>query len=71
VSAGELLARVPSREQEPFGTFTPEFELSVVVGEGDRFAERQEVFSLATEIRIRVRTVLLELDRVAGQLGGQ
>ena len=71
VSAGELLARVPSREQEPFGTFTPEFELSVVVGEGDRFAERQEVFGLATEIRIRVRTVLLELDRVADQLGGQ
>jgi hypothetical protein len=68
VSAGELLARVPSREQEPSGVFTPEFELSVVVGEGDRFVEPPEVFGLATEIRGRVRTVLLELDRIADEL---
>lgn len=68
VSAGELLCRVPSRQQEPFRNFTPDIDVSVVVGEGDRLSERQEVFGLTTEIRGRVRTVLLELDRIADQL---
>jgi len=68
VSAGELLCRVPSREQEPFRNFTPDIALSVVVGEGDRLEMRPEVFGLATEIRGRVWRALIELDRIAEQL---
>jgi hypothetical protein len=68
VSAGELLVRVPSREQEPSGSFTPEFGVSVVVGEWDRLAERSDVFGLATEIRSRVWKVLSEIDRIADEL---
>jgi hypothetical protein len=68
VSAGELLVRVPSREQEPSGSFIPEFELSVVVGEGDRLEERPEVFGLATEIRGQLWKVLSEIDRIAEEL---
>jgi GNAT superfamily N-acetyltransferase len=68
VSAGELLCRVPSREQEPFRNFTPDIALSVVVGEGDRLAVRPDAFGLATEIRGRVWRVLLELDRIADEL---
>jgi hypothetical protein len=68
VAVGELLVRVPSRVEEPNRVFTPSFELSVVIGEGDRFAVRPEVFGLATEIRGRVREALVELDRVATQL---
>jgi hypothetical protein len=66
-SAGDLLCRVPSREQEPSGNFTPDIALSVVVGEGDPFGERPEVFGLATEIRGRVWKMLVELDRIADQ----
>ncbi len=67
VAVGEPLVRVPSREQEPYRTFTPTFELFVVIGEGDRLAVRPDVFGLATEIRARVREALVELDRAAAQ----
>jgi hypothetical protein len=65
-SAGDLLCRVPSREQEPSGSFTPDIALSVVVSEEDCFGEGPEVFGLATEIRGRVWKLLVELDWIAG-----
>jgi hypothetical protein len=66
VAAGELLLRLPSPEQEPTARFDPNFELTVVIGEGDRRDVRPEVWGLATEIRGRVWTVLGQLERAAG-----